>query len=210
MLASRAQRLGRVALASTSPRRKEILEKAGVTFDVVAPAFEENLDKSKYTPAEYVIANAHGKALAVAALPAKYVTVIGSDTVVVADEGKRILEKPATREAAVAMLRSLSGGEHQVFSGVCIVRRRQQEPNDDAAAGNGRNSGSGGDGDIDEASDVSDLTIVEFHHETTVRFSTLSDADIDAYGMLCKCPCDVHLWYLHSAYAKLTSYVCAT
>ena len=55
----------RVVLASGSPRRQEILSKFGLNFDVVPSNFPENLDKTKYTPFEYVTTNATEKGLEV-------------------------------------------------------------------------------------------------------------------------------------------------
>jgi septum formation protein len=55
----------RIVLASSSPRRQEILSKLGLNFDVVPSKFPENLDKTKYTPFEYVIKNATEKGLEV-------------------------------------------------------------------------------------------------------------------------------------------------
>lgn len=90
-LSSPAPRLRgfRVILASASPRRREILGLAGVSFEVVPPAFEESLSKAALPRAQdYARETARGKALEVAArvfqddLETPYV-VIGADTVVV-------------------------------------------------------------------------------------------------------------------------------
>jgi predicted house-cleaning NTP pyrophosphatase (Maf/HAM1 superfamily) len=55
----------RIILASGSPRRQEILSRLGLNFDVVPSKFPETLDKAKYTPSEYAIANATEKGLEV-------------------------------------------------------------------------------------------------------------------------------------------------
>lgn len=99
-------------------------------MEQIPSTFAEDLDKSLYSPATYVQENALVKArevwdkLAVEAeaqgsRPADM--VIGSDTVVSVDD--RILEKPADAEAAMAMLCSLSGRQHRVYSGVAILHR---------------------------------------------------------------------------------------
>jgi len=113
-----------IVLASGSPRRQEILNnilKLGV--DVVPSTFEENLDKSQFTPASYVEENARQKALEVwGRLRAAGKTpdlIIGSDTVV--SQGEKILEKPRDEPHAVEMLKSLSGQTHKVYSGVALL-----------------------------------------------------------------------------------------
>lgn len=117
-------RASKIILASGSPRRVEILNALlGLGAVVVPSTFPEDLDKSKFTPGEYVQENARCKASEVyAKLRAEQghapSLVIGADTVVVSDG--RILEKPADEEAAVAMLKSLSGSEHQVMTGVAL------------------------------------------------------------------------------------------
>jgi len=81
---------------------------------VVPSTFEENLDKSLFTPVEYVAENARQKALEVyarlSAAGEMRSLIIGADTVVVRDDA--ILEKPKSEDAAVAMLNSLSGRSH--------------------------------------------------------------------------------------------------
>ena len=75
----------RIVLASASPRRKELLQQIGLRFEVHVSSFEENLDKSRYTPAHYVLETARHKALDVRlrlqndAKPPKI--IIGADTV---------------------------------------------------------------------------------------------------------------------------------
>lgn len=75
----------RIILASASPRRKELLQQVGLTFEIHVSTFEENLDKALYTPAQYVLQTARCKALEVSQrmrADAKRPTiVIGADTV---------------------------------------------------------------------------------------------------------------------------------
>ncbi len=107
-------------LASQSPRRKYLLEQAGLTFRVIPSSVDESrLPLS--SPAAYVKQLAEAKAADVARnYPASW--VLGADTIV-AVEG-RTLGKPASPQEARAMLHRLSGKTHQVYTGFCLVHRR--------------------------------------------------------------------------------------
>ncbi len=104
-------------LASASPRRKELLEKAGYTFAVLVSDADETLPDG-ISPEEAVRLNAARKAQAVSALHPGDV-VLGCDTVVAI--GGKILGKPRSAAEAKEMLRQLSGRTHTVYSGVCIT-----------------------------------------------------------------------------------------
>ena len=106
-----------IVLASSSPRRRELLERAGVVFEVVASPAEEIHDESM-VPEKLCEANAVLKAEAVAVTRPEDV-VIGSDTLVFIDD--KALGKPKDLEDARAMLRRLSGRTHRVCTGVCII-----------------------------------------------------------------------------------------
>ncbi|NIP81840.1 MAG: septum formation inhibitor Maf [Gemmatimonadetes bacterium] len=107
----------RLVLASTSPRRRRLLEQLGLRFDVVPATVDEAA-----LPGEEAVAHverlALHKARAVAAERPDAV-VIGGDTVVVLDG--EILTKPVDPEDAVATLMRLSGREHRVETGVAVV-----------------------------------------------------------------------------------------
>ena len=106
-----------IILASKSPRRRELLELAGVPFSVETEDVEETFDPG-LLPAEIVRHLSRIKAEAVFKKhPAK--TVLGADTIVVLDGG--ILGKPKDEEEAVRMLQALSGKTHEVFTGVTIL-----------------------------------------------------------------------------------------
>lgn len=107
-----------IILASSSPRRRELLKTAGVEFQICAAQGEEYLDP-KLSPADAATAIARQKAWEVVK---KYPLdcVIGADTIVVLDD--RILGKPKNKEDAVFMLNLLSGREHMVYTGVCIIK----------------------------------------------------------------------------------------
>ncbi len=106
-----------IVLASSSPRRRELLGRAGVVFEVVASPAEEIHDPGM-KPDHLCELNAALKAEAVA-LVRPEATVIGSDTLVFIDDVP--LGKPADLAEARAMLRRLSGRVHQVCTGVCVI-----------------------------------------------------------------------------------------
>ena len=106
-----------ILLASTSPRRKELLEKARVAFQVVPTETKECMDPA-YSPAVNAMVSGWQKARGAVRLGA-YGTVLGCDTIVVADE--EILEKPKDRADAFRMIRKLAGNTHCVISGFGII-----------------------------------------------------------------------------------------
>ncbi|MFT3989861.1 MAG: Maf family protein [Luteolibacter sp.] len=105
-----------LVLASTSPRRRELLERVGLVFEVVSSPAEELHDASML-PADLCEVNAELKAAAVFAQRPD-ATVIGADTLVFIDDEP--LGKPKGMEEAREMLRRLSGRVHQVCTGVCV------------------------------------------------------------------------------------------
>jgi septum formation protein len=110
-----------LVLASASPRRRELLRSAGITFEVQPADIPEVPlpGEGAKTCAERL---AREKALAVAH-QRPHDVVLGADTVVVVDgqcDGE-LLGKPADAADAARMLRMLSGREHQVITGVCLV-----------------------------------------------------------------------------------------
>lgn len=106
-----------LVLASQSPRRRELLERAGFRF-LVRPAQVDESWREGEDPQSHVCRLAREKARAVAA--AHDEIVLGADTVVVVDG--EILGKPADAADAARMLRLLSGRDHYVFTGVCLRR----------------------------------------------------------------------------------------
>src|SRR4051812_11423329 len=113
--ASREQ-MRALVLASSSPRRVELMREAGYVFDVVVPGVEEAHDESLSCEA-LTVENARRKALAVAREHPGAV-VIGADTLVYL-EGVPIT-KPRDPAEAAGMLRRLSGRTHQVCTGVAL------------------------------------------------------------------------------------------
>ena len=102
-------------LASASPRRRELLENMGFSFETAVSAAEED---ASGTPEEVAGGNAYKKGEAVHRLHPGDV-VLSADTVVCLPDGG-ILGKPRSREDAVRMLRSLSGKAHRVLTGVAV------------------------------------------------------------------------------------------
>jgi len=103
-------------LASTSPRRRELLALLGIPFDVKSPSFEERLEVDR--PAiEQVQFFAQGKAQSVARQKPEAI-VLGSDTVIELDHD--VLGKPADLAEARAMLRRLTGRDHHVCTAVAL------------------------------------------------------------------------------------------
>ena len=102
-------------LASSSPRRAELLERAGIPFETDAPL----VDESCSLPAEEAVAElSRRKALAAAAAhPGRF--ILASDTLVAQDGVS--LGKPLDEADAARMLRALSGRTHHVYTGVTVV-----------------------------------------------------------------------------------------
>ena len=104
-------------LASTSPRRRELLALLGLPFDVQSPSFEERLKPGR-TASEQVQDFAQGKARSVAQQRPEAV-VLGSDTVIELDH--EVLGKPSGLAEARSMLRRLAGRDHRVLTSVALV-----------------------------------------------------------------------------------------
>jgi septum formation protein len=109
----------KLILASSSPRRAEILANAGLPFSVLSSAVDESPHPGE-TPAALVQRLANAKADLVTARAVGPAIVLGADTVVVLDD--KILGKPRSTEEAHHMLQQLSGRTHSVLTGVALVR----------------------------------------------------------------------------------------
>jgi len=106
----------KIVLASSSPRRKELLNKFGFEFVVCRPTMEEKSDYSD--PKKRVIENAKTKALSLKDLHPNSL-IIGADTIVYIDG--LFLGKPNNINEARSMLETLSGKTHQVFTGLAVL-----------------------------------------------------------------------------------------
>ena len=109
-------------LASASPRRRELLGLFRIPFEICVADIDEAMDPGK-PPFDEVARVSRLKALAVPR--EKTDTVIAADTIVVC-QGK-VLGKPHSEEEAVDMLRLLSGRDHQVMTGVTVLREDRCE-----------------------------------------------------------------------------------
>jgi len=107
-----------LVLASSSPRRRNILEGLDLEFEIDFPGTEENIGPGE-TPEDLVIRLAALKAADVARRHPEG-TVLGADTIVIIDGV--ILGKPSDPADAVRMLRTISGRWHEVLTGLAVVR----------------------------------------------------------------------------------------
>ena len=106
-------------LASSSPQRKAILEQLGIAFRIVVPDVEE---LTSGPPEELVLENARRKAGVVASglqATGDATPVLGVDTIVAVDD--QVYGKPSDEPEARGTLEALSGREHRVLSGVCVI-----------------------------------------------------------------------------------------
>lgn len=112
----------RLILASKSPRRRDLLNQAGLTFTVIPSSVDERA-VTIASPEEHVRLLAEAKAGEIAQrFPESW--VIGADTLVVI--GNAVLGKPRTRTEARHMLEALSGKTHKVLTGYCICCKNAQ------------------------------------------------------------------------------------
>ena len=115
----------RIILGSNSPRRRELLAGLDLSFDVhVIPGLEENYPDS-LQPQEIPGFLSKQKAEAYLSALEDQVLLITADTIVWNET--EVIGKPKDREDAIRMLRSLSGHEHQVVTGVCLTTTKKQE-----------------------------------------------------------------------------------
>lgn len=141
----------KIILASGSPRRKELLLQIGIVPEIIVSHVEEKITSD--VPAEVVMSLAEQKAVDVAKEMPEGTVILGSDTVVAAD-GK-ILGKPKSHEEAYEMIRRLAGRSHQVYTGVCLVKK-------------------GPEGEAD--------TVVSFYDETDVNVSPMTEKESREYA----------------------------
>lgn len=118
--------MAQLYLASSSPRRRELLTQIGLPFHIVPASIDETPEAGESAHA-YVERLARSKALAGLNFLAQRadVCVLGADTAVVLDG--RILGKPLDRDDALATLQALSGREHEVLTAVAVADRDRCE-----------------------------------------------------------------------------------
>lgn len=110
-----------VILASTSPRRRELLASLHIPFEVI-PSKADETTPEQWEPEQIVMELALRKARAVQATlepAAREAVIIGSDTIVVLDG--QVLGKPKDEAEAASMLRSLQGRSHDVYTAVACI-----------------------------------------------------------------------------------------
>ena len=114
-------------LASSSPRRQYLMKEAGFNFTVEKPDVDETFPAE--LPPDQVAKYLAEKKAEFFRLQMKEEIVLTADTVVILD--KKILNKPADRIEAIAMLSDLSDNTHKVVTGVCILSKEKEESFDD-------------------------------------------------------------------------------
>ena len=113
----------KIILASGSPRRRQLLEQAGYSFEIMAADVDETNPPGM--PCVHVPAFLAQKKAAVIAAKFPDAIVIAADTIVILED--EILGKPTDLEDAIKMLHRIAGKKHDVVSGVCIQRGDQVE-----------------------------------------------------------------------------------
>lgn len=108
----------KLILASASPRRKELLGKIGLKFEIIPAKGEEVVTKK--LPWEVVEELSFQKAKEIADMQTEECIVIGSDTIVAKEE--KIMGKPKDEADAYEMLSEIAGNVHQVYTGVTLIR----------------------------------------------------------------------------------------
>ena len=117
----------RLVLASASPRRRDLLHRAGFAFALAGSPAADEIESNQLSASELSLLNALRKARAAAQLRGHSSSeiILGADTVVALDG--RIFGKPRDRRAARAMLQRLQGRTHSVLTGVALIRGRACE-----------------------------------------------------------------------------------
>lgn len=113
--------MSKIILASSSPRRKMLLEQIGLSFEIIVSNADEVVDPM-LSPSELVIQLSKQKAADVAKNLEGDFIVIGADTIVVYKD--KVLGKPKDREEAKTMLTMLQGNIHEVYTGITLIQTK--------------------------------------------------------------------------------------
>jgi len=114
----------KIILASASPRRKDILTKMGLEFEIIPSDYDEILDNLDFVY-QKIEELAYNKAKAVADSIESHSLILSADTVVVLEE--QILGKPNDVDDAIKMLKKLSGKKHSVVTSICAINSKTSE-----------------------------------------------------------------------------------
>jgi septum formation protein len=120
------EKLEKLYLASQSPRRRELLTNAGFLFEIIPP--DENVEderKTNETPIQYACRLAIQKAQNVAG-KIRYGRIIACDTIACCEN--ELLGKPKDKHDARRMLKFLRGKKHRVISGLCLLTKKTDQP----------------------------------------------------------------------------------
>ena len=114
----------RILLASASPRRRELLGRAGVSFEIEPADVDEKTEETDPVFVARMLAERKARKIASLHSGEEDLLVLGADTVVGVslDGGQRLLGKPVGEEEARFMLRTLSGVAQDVVTGICCIR----------------------------------------------------------------------------------------
>lgn len=116
--------MGKIILASSSPRRQRILKENNYVFEIIPSPYVEDHTRTDFSY-EFIESLAENKARAVLPLVKEPSIIIGADTVVVLDE--KILGKPEGRAGAFKMLKLLSGKTHAVVTSIAVINSQSGE-----------------------------------------------------------------------------------
>ena len=116
--------VGKIVLASSSPRRAAIMTKAKVKFEIIPSPYIEDHTTTVFSY-EFIENLAYNKAKAVIPILKEPATIVGADTVVFLDG--EILGKPNGYEGAFEMLKRLSGKTHSVVTSIVVMNSQTQE-----------------------------------------------------------------------------------
>ncbi len=111
--------MNKLILASSSPRRKKLLEKYDLNISIIEPKIQE-IQRIDESPEQVAMALAFEKAYNVSCGLKNHEIVIGADTIVIFNN--KILGKPSNNKEAYEMLSLLNGKEHKVISGISIIK----------------------------------------------------------------------------------------
>jgi septum formation protein len=115
--------MDRIILASSSPRRKQLLEWAEIPFDVI-PSDSDEMVPDQLPVSEIPVFLASQKAAIVRKITAPERIILAADTIVVLDQ--QMLGKPIDRSDAIRMLLLLSGKVHEVITGVALTHAKKE------------------------------------------------------------------------------------